>query len=353
MAMKIRQVHILMLLLLLPGAVTLVRGQSPSSQTSVELKEADDLSAQVVRLFGENRYEEALPLARRALKIREEKLGPNHPQVAAALTNLAEVYLAREKPDEAEPLYKKALAIYEKSSEAAGPRLGQLLDRLALIRYSKGDLDKAQELYERAIVIKERTAGQESEDVAQSLSGLVTLYNAKHEYGKVEPLLRRIVSIKEKSAGATSTDVARTLERLACVLYRNKEEAEAQKVEARAADILYKGKPEPVELSETLFGCKLLKNPYPKYPEAARRIAGARVILVSVEADETGRITSARMISGESAFKDASEQAAMSAQLRPTLIDGRPVKVKGVIKYQFMTRSSIMVVGPVPGGRRP
>ena len=134
---------------------------------------------------------------------------------------------------------------------------------------------------------------------------------------------------------------------------RNREDAEAQKVEARANDILYQGRTEPVELSEAFLGCKLIRNPYPKYPAAARRITGARVILVKVEADETGRVTSARMISGEQAFRDASEQAAMSAQLRPTIIAGRPVKVTGVIKYQFMTGSSIMIVGPVPGGRRP
>lgn len=55
------------------------------------------------------------------------------------------------------------------------------------------------------------------------------------------------------------------------------------------------------------------------------------------------------MVSGEPAFRDASEKAALSAQLRPTIVDGHPVKVTGVIKYQFMTKVSTMVVGPVAG----
>lgn len=323
------------------------------TEQSAELKEAGDLSAQVVRLFSENKYDEALPLAKRALKLREEKLGARHPLVAAALTNLAEIYLVKDKAGDAEPLYRRALAIYEKSVETAGPRIGQILDRLALMRYAKEDYAKAEELYQRAIVVKEQKLGRDSEEVAQSLGALATVYGAKREYGEAVALLRRVVSIREKSLGPLNPEVALALQRLACVMYRNQEDAEAQKVEARANDILYKGKPEPVELALDFFSCKLIKNPYPKYPDGARRFAGARVILVNVDVDETGRVTSARMTSGEPVFKEASEKAALNAQLRPTIVDGRPVKVTGVIKYQYLIKVSTMIVGPVQGTRRP
>ncbi|HKS26269.1 MAG TPA: tetratricopeptide repeat protein [Pyrinomonadaceae bacterium] len=318
-----------------------------------ELKEAGELSAQVVRLYGEKKYDEALPLAKRALKLREEKLGPEHPLVIASLTNLAEVYLAKEKLGEAEPLYQRALAVLEKSTGKPDPRMGQILDRLALVRFAREDYGKAEALYRRALEVQEKASGPESDEVVETLGHLVSLYSTRREYDKAKPVLQRIVSIREKASGPSSAELAASLHRLACVMYRNREDAEAQKVESRANDILYKGKPEPIELPPDLFNCKLFKNPYPKYPARAVRFPGQRVIQVKVEVDETGKVTSARMISGESAFRDSSKRAAMSAELRPTLVGGQPVKVSGIIKYQFLTKTSTVIVGPVPGRPRP
>jgi len=51
------------------------------SQQSPELKEASDLSLSVVKLFKEEKFDEALPLAKRALEIRERLLPPTDPQL--------------------------------------------------------------------------------------------------------------------------------------------------------------------------------------------------------------------------------------------------------------------------------
>ena len=59
------------------------------------------------------RYREAEPLYQRALAIREEVLGPIHPDVATSLNNLALLYKNQGKYSEAEPLYQRALAILE------------------------------------------------------------------------------------------------------------------------------------------------------------------------------------------------------------------------------------------------
>ena len=45
----------------------------------------------------------------------EKSLGPNHPDVARSLNNLAQLYRDQGRYADAEPLYKRALAIYEKS----------------------------------------------------------------------------------------------------------------------------------------------------------------------------------------------------------------------------------------------
>ncbi len=63
-------------------------------------------------------YAEAEPLMRRALTVRENSLGPDHPNVAAILNNLALLLRATNRLAEAELLYRRALAMGE---AALGP----------------------------------------------------------------------------------------------------------------------------------------------------------------------------------------------------------------------------------------
>ncbi len=66
----------------------------------------------------QGKYAEAEPLYQRALRIREQALGPDHPQVAYPLNGLANLYQEQGKYAEAEPLYQRALHIRE---QALGP----------------------------------------------------------------------------------------------------------------------------------------------------------------------------------------------------------------------------------------
>jgi Tfp pilus assembly protein PilF len=52
-------------------------------------------------------------LYRRALAIREQALGPDHPSVSESLNNLGHVYYIQGKYAKAKPLYQRALAISE------------------------------------------------------------------------------------------------------------------------------------------------------------------------------------------------------------------------------------------------
>ena len=69
-----------------------------------------------------NRLAEAEPLYRRALAIDEASYGPDHPDVATDLNNLAVLLRATNRLAEAEPLYRRALAIDEASVRPRPPR---------------------------------------------------------------------------------------------------------------------------------------------------------------------------------------------------------------------------------------
>ena len=77
--------------------------------------EAGALNQQIIQLYNQGRYSDAIPLARRLLAINEKSLGSNHPAVASCLNILAELYHARGRYGDAERLYKRSLAIAEKA----------------------------------------------------------------------------------------------------------------------------------------------------------------------------------------------------------------------------------------------
>jgi tetratricopeptide (TPR) repeat protein len=70
-----------------------------------------------------NRLAEAEPLMRRALAIDEKSYGPDHPNVAIRLNNLASMLQATNRLAEAEPLMRRALEIDEKSYGSDHPML--------------------------------------------------------------------------------------------------------------------------------------------------------------------------------------------------------------------------------------
>lgn len=64
-------------------------------------------------LYYRAKYPEALLLFKRALAIREQALGPDHPDVATGLNNLGVLYKAQGQDEQALPLFQRALKIRE------------------------------------------------------------------------------------------------------------------------------------------------------------------------------------------------------------------------------------------------
>src|SRR6266436_313591 len=78
----------------------------------------NELKVQVAQLYQQGKFAEAIPPAQELLQVAEAAFGPEHPNVAESLNNLAELNRRQGRYADAEPLYKRALAIYEK---ALGP----------------------------------------------------------------------------------------------------------------------------------------------------------------------------------------------------------------------------------------
>ncbi|WP_437586062.1 tetratricopeptide repeat protein [Sorangium sp. So ce1000] len=201
------------------------------------LEEAARLHARVVELERAGRYDEAIPLARRALDLRENALGPEHPDVAQSLHSLARLLQAKGDYTAAEPLYRRALAIREKVLGSEHLEVAQSLHSLARLLHARGDYAAAEPLYRRALAIREKALGLDHPEVADSLDGLAALFEAKGDYAAAEPLFRRALAIVERALGPEHPSVAHGLNNLAALLEAKGDYAAAEPLYRRALAI--------------------------------------------------------------------------------------------------------------------
>lgn len=73
----------------------------------------------------------------------------------------------------------------------------------------------------------------------------------------------------------------------------------------------------------------------PAYPKEAREAKAQGDVLVKVLIDEKGNVFFAKAVYGHPMLLQTSEQAAMLCKFSPTKINNVPVKVSGVIAYNF------------------
>ena len=78
-----------------------------------------------------------------------------------------------------------------------------------------------------------------------------------------------------------------------------------------------------------------LSLPPPSYPVEGRRLPVAIKVSVEVVIDQTGRILSARAADGPARLRGAAEDAARAAIFMPFKVQGVPIKVKGLLVYNF------------------
>ena len=94
-------------------------------------------------------------------------------------------------------------------------------------------------------------------------------------------------------------------------------------------------KPKTVVSGGVLNG-KAISKPQPAYPPIAKAARASGTVTVQILVDESGRVVSASAVSGHPLLQQAAVSAARNARFSPTLLSGQPVKVSGVITYNFV-----------------
>jgi CHAT domain-containing protein len=138
----------------------------------------------------QGRYLDAEPLVKRALVIRENTFGPNHPQVAESLQKLASLYLSQRQLANVEPLLKRSLAIRERALGPNHPDLAATLNSLAELYKQQGRYEEAEPLLKRALAIWQLSLGLDHPHVYDARYNVASLYGIQKRYSDALALMR-------------------------------------------------------------------------------------------------------------------------------------------------------------------
>lgn len=183
-------------------ALTLDRQASASANILIQTKSAAATLAESARFYSESQelyrqgaYEKAQKSGERALELREQALGGDHPDVAATLTLLGRIADGKTDFAHAADLYQRALAIDEKAFGKDSLAVADVLDGQTKNFIATAKFPEAEEAGKRALHIREEKAGANDYLVVVSLETLAELYVEKSDYATADTMAKRALEI--------------------------------------------------------------------------------------------------------------------------------------------------------------
>jgi tetratricopeptide (TPR) repeat protein len=168
---------------------------------------------------GQGAYAQALPWYKQGLSMVQTRLGPEHPDVASSLHNLAWLYHDQGRYEAAEPLYQQALELNQRLLGLGHPDVATSLHNLAGLYQAQGRYEAAEPLLQQALELRQQLLGPEHPDVANSLHNLAVLYHDQGRYEAAEPLYQQALELIQRLLGAEHPAVASSLHNLAALYY--------------------------------------------------------------------------------------------------------------------------------------
>ena len=198
-------------------------------------------------------HKSAVDLTRRSLEIREKALGADHPDTAQSLMLLSKLHRAQGQYAQAEPLNRRALAICEKVLGSDHPHTAACLGNLAGLYEAQGHSTRAEPLYLRSLEISEKALGLDHPSTGATLNNLAALYGTQGQHLKAEPLFLRALEIAEKALGPDHPFTASALGNLASHYWAQGQVLKVEPLHRRA-----------LQIRETAFG--------PDHPDTANSL---------------------------------------------------------------------------------
>jgi CHAT domain-containing protein/tetratricopeptide (TPR) repeat protein len=204
-------------------ALVSASGQLPSGvpdRDRQNLELIDSLLHQSYELTQQGKYDEALPLAERALAIARELSTRKDYAFSSCFYQLAIVYQGKSELLRAEDLYKQSISLAEQAANEG--MIAAASQGLADLYFKQKANEKARPLYERALSIWEKLGGHDYEGAIAAVHRLAQIALTYGRLDEAEAFIRRAIESTEKTRGMEHVDVARFLTTLVEVLIKKR-----------------------------------------------------------------------------------------------------------------------------------
>lgn len=141
-------------------------------------------------LVDERRFRRADAAFKRAAALRENALGPEHPDVAEALTARADGWAASKKFTDAERAYQRAVAILLRGHGPDGPALLRAVNGLAHLYYERAVYDEADRLLADLLRSHERVYGDAHPAARAARENAAVCLEAQDRFEEAEAMRR-------------------------------------------------------------------------------------------------------------------------------------------------------------------
>ncbi|MEM6296014.1 MAG: serine/threonine-protein kinase [Myxococcota bacterium] len=176
-----------------------------------------------------DRFDEALAHHADARASWEQSLGPEHPMVGVSLTNEAFVYEKLERFDEAAEVYEKAIALRRASLGPRHPGVALSTNNLGFVRGSMGQHQEALGLHQEALSIWNEAYGDTHHRVASALEGISLSMKALGRFEEAYRFSSRTLKTVEGVWGTDHVHYAMALQTRAGIAAAGHRDADARR----------------------------------------------------------------------------------------------------------------------------
>lgn len=219
------------------GRELLISLEAAAGSESMPVARLLDLVVEARWKSGLSNDPESEPFAQRAVRIKERHLGPEHPDVAVSLNNLAIVLEESGRYEAARPVYERALAVRRRAFGPDDPEVAATLNEFGTFLMNTADYDSARVLLECALEIRAAALGPDHLDVARTLNPLAIVAWKTDDFAAAKRCYARALAIREKALGPDHPEVAGAVNNLATLLLDTGEYVEAKALFERALAI--------------------------------------------------------------------------------------------------------------------
>ena len=200
--------------------------------TATSATAADVLDLLVAALWrgGKASDSDAEAFAKRAIEIKESRLGATAPALATSLDNAGVLFFVRGDYERARPLYERAREILASASANDArykPELGKVDSHLGPLFQELGQYSAAREHYERSLEVFRETLGPAHTQVAMTANNLATLLAKIGDYDEALKLYRESLATLERTVGTQHPLIANSKHNIAELDQRMRRDGEA------------------------------------------------------------------------------------------------------------------------------